>query len=163
MGSTVELWLCAAGMLGLSLPTNPADSHDISALFLLHDSSLMTKTCSIADEITLRQSIGIIAAQVDGFIQQLVDPNASGTDLGFFSPFTPYCLYQAAVVQRQLWQDRELTECRNSFHTIISVLQLFSKRWRVADFYLHELEVDDNSRPIHIHSQRRATSLAGSV
>jgi hypothetical protein len=69
------------------------------------------------------------------------DPSRAHTDMDTYSIFTPYALYSAAVVQRQLWRQVGLGQYRESFERMRSILVLFSKRWRVADTYLRQLDI----------------------
>jgi hypothetical protein len=48
------------------------------------------------------------------------------------SPFVPYSLYQAAVVQLSLWKRTEMDSHKNAFDSLKIILGHFKKRWLVA-------------------------------
>jgi hypothetical protein len=112
-----------------------------SALFLLYDAVILSE---IYSEEQIRGFGGLaetIADRMDDLVQRmLVSPTGTRSDDSFFSPYTPYALYQTAVVRMRLWRQTGYDRHRVLFGNARMVLEKFTKRWLVAKAYLQRLD-----------------------
>ena len=108
---------------------------------MLYETAILSTSYNDAEMQVFSASIEELSDMQSTFVREMfVAPSGPRADDNLFSPFTPYSLYQAAVVQRRLWQRRGSSHHREAFEQARSVLETFNKRWRIADVYLRRLD-----------------------
>lgn len=61
-------------------------------------------------------------------------------NIGVMSPFVPYSLYQAAVVQQRLAKRTGEADYQRNLNSLEQILGTFKQRWLIAGKYLDALE-----------------------
>ncbi|PVH70313.1 hypothetical protein DL98DRAFT_437276 [Cadophora sp. DSE1049] len=61
---------------------------------------------------------------------------AARLDMESFSPFVPYMLYQAAIVQARTLRVSGTISCVEAYEAIVKMLHTFNERWKIAGEYL---------------------------
>jgi hypothetical protein len=100
-----------------------------SALFILHAASFPEETGENQDR--LHQALEPICTRISEFSSRLF-LHVEHVEFETLSPFVPYSLYQAAVVQLSLWRRTDIESYRNAFESLKTILGHFKKRWLVA-------------------------------
>ena len=98
-----------------------------SALFTLYDYSILhqqnetekTRILGMLEEASM--AIVAFSAYLFGRVET--------TNSGTFSPFVPYSLYQAGIVQFRLWKQTSALHHRESLDSIKKILGVFNIRW----------------------------------
>jgi hypothetical protein len=129
-GGIVQLWVFAAGTtLTIDQAFYSLTIFMRSALFILHAASFPDDT--VETQNRLYQVLEPISTRISEF-SNLLFIQVEHVDLQTLSPFVPYSLYQAAVVQLNLWKRTDIDSYRNAFESLKTVLGHFKKRWLVA-------------------------------
>ena len=128
---TVQRLACVAGDISLRQARH---------LPLIPDSALMT----LYESITLWEEYGgvrhkeairrmdSLSASIANFAHETFHVTESEEDLDVSSPFVPYCMFQAAVIQRRLWDETKNAWHKTSLDTLKAVLMRHDRRWRAA-------------------------------
>ena len=61
-------------------------------------------------------------------------------DYTTMSPFVPYSLYQAGVVQFRLWKHTGALHHRESLDSVKKILRFFRRRWLIGGMFRVDLE-----------------------
>jgi hypothetical protein len=101
----------------------------LSALFILHATSFSEET--VENQNRLYQVLEPISTRISEFSNRLFI-QVELVELETLSPFVPYSLYQAAVVQLGLWKQTDSESYINAFESLKTILGHFKKRWLVA-------------------------------
>jgi hypothetical protein len=99
---------------------------------ILYDSALKSEGVVQSDNISsLRTRVNSLSAELVSFSHRLFG-DAQSVNLDELSPFVPHALYQAAVIQGQLWMKTSDIHYMEALGSLRSVLHTHSKRWTVA-------------------------------
>lgn len=102
-----------------------------SALFTLYDAALLSQRHSEAEREGILQAIETTSDRIVVFSGLLFgDPTAVNIDT--LSPFVPYSLYQAGVVQYRCWRRSGEATKQEGLWSLKRILGSFSLRWQVA-------------------------------
>jgi hypothetical protein len=99
-----------------------------SALFTLHDSLVKRALKKNSDVI---DKLDHISTQKSNFLYRLLH-DLDAIDYSLLSPYTCYCVYQAAVVQMRLWIERREQVYQQRVSWLKTVLEILDRRWRAA-------------------------------
>lgn len=102
-----------------------------SALFTLYDSALLSNKYNDDDKSGLLTSIEATSNRVVQFATLLFG-NTEKVNIDTLSPFVPYSLYQAAVVQFRLWKRTETSQYKEAMDSLKEILGHFARRWQIA-------------------------------
>jgi hypothetical protein len=79
----------------------------------------------------LLQSIESCALYISQFSQHLFS-DMEAVPLDTMSPFIPYSIYQAAIVQFRLWKQTQDSKYKEMFDSLQGILDFFGRRWENA-------------------------------
>jgi hypothetical protein len=105
-----------------------------SALFTLHESN--RKSGTIDDHNRFYQSLEPISKRISEF-SRLLFADVEQIEFETLSPYVPYSLYQAAVVQKHLWKQNNDASNKEAVDSLKTILEHFSARWSVAGMAFH--------------------------
>lgn len=77
------------------------------------------------------RSIEECALCISQFSQHLFS-DMEAVPLDTMSPFIPYSLYQAAIIQFRLWKQTQDHKYKELFNSLQGILDFFSRRWENA-------------------------------
>jgi hypothetical protein len=98
-----------------------------SALFTLYGSSIVKG----GDDVRRRALVEEISTEITDYCRRLFGIEEQ-IQYGILSPFLPYALYQAAVVQQQILKRNPETRYKRNIQFLKQVLGSFNKRWLIA-------------------------------
>ena len=101
-----------------------------SALFLLYDSMLLSHEHE-EEKIQILKSQEEWSMRIAQYSRHLFG-DADNINYELLSPFIPYSLYQAAVVQYRMWKQTAERLHNEALDSLKTVLGYFNKRWLVA-------------------------------
>jgi len=122
-----------------------------SALFTLYDSSMLRQQNEIEKSRILSMLEKASTAMVEFSAYLFGDPEK--LDYATMSPFVPYSLYQAGVVQFRLWKHTSALHHRESLDSVKKILRFFNRRWLIGGKYLETLETLKVDWPITMPMQ----------
>lgn len=112
----------------------------ISALFILYDAAILSPIYTENERNAFVSSLETTSQCIAAFSQTLfANPTGARADESFFSPFIPYSIYQAAVVQDRIWRRTGQSTNKDALDVLRGILGTFRKRWHVADTYVKQL------------------------
>jgi hypothetical protein len=103
----------------------------ISGLFMLHDYSTAQSHDAEAELSRKLSLMEPLSTRIAEFANRLFG-DVEGDNVKTLSPFVPYALYQAAVVQCRLWNRFGRDEYKENRESLKSILGRFNRRWLVA-------------------------------
>lgn len=98
-----------------------------SALFTLYGSSIVKG----GDNVRRAALVEETAVEITDYCRKLFGIEEQ-IHYGILSPFIPYALYQAAVIQQQILKHNPERRYERNVHFLKQVLGSFNKRWLVA-------------------------------
>jgi hypothetical protein len=105
-----------------------------SALFTLYDSSILHQQ----NEIEKSRILGMLeeaSTAIVSFSAYLFG-NPEKLNYATFSPFVPYSLYHAGLVQFRLWKQTSALRHRESLDSVKKILAFFNRRWLIGGMVL---------------------------
>lgn len=129
MDYSVLLLACAAGEMPNLLPGSLADRK--SALFTLYEAALLSEKYDETEVELVSQSMQSTSDRIDAFSSSLFS-DMSLVNIDNLSPFIPYSLYQAAIIQHRLFRQTGKQSHQQAIISLKSILDTFKQRWLIA-------------------------------
>jgi hypothetical protein len=98
-----------------------------SALFTLHGSSIAKGKDSLRRAALVEET----SVEITDYCRRLFGIEEQ-IHYGILSPFVPYALYQAAVIQQEIFKHNPETRYKRNIQFLKELLGSFNKRWLVA-------------------------------
>jgi hypothetical protein len=108
------------------------ESNGRSALFMLYEFMLSWNTENVFNRDQILQSIEETSIRVLTFAEASYGDRDENYPTETLSPYLPYSLCQAAIVQYRLWKQTGNPICKQRLDVLKRILGEFSKRWMVA-------------------------------
>ncbi|KAE9377603.1 hypothetical protein N431DRAFT_478809 [Stipitochalara longipes BDJ] len=118
-----------------------------SALFILYEFMLSRNMESVFERHQILQSIEDTSIRALTFAEASYCEREENYPSEILSPYLPYSLCQAAIVQHRLWKQSNSPACKRRLDTLKAILGEFTNRWMVAWQYLDIIENLDESWP----------------
>jgi hypothetical protein len=130
MACTVPRWACVASKSSSLHSPNSTTYAQNSALFTLYDSSILHQQNDIEKSRILGMLEEASTAIVSFSAYLFGEPEK--LNYATFSPFVPYSLYQAGIVQFRLWKQTSALRHRESLDSVKKILGFFNMRWLIG-------------------------------
>lgn len=111
-----------------------------SALFILYEFILSRKMEKIFDKQQVLQSIEETSVRALTFAEAAYSDREENYPWDTQSPYLPYSLCQAAIVQQSLWKQTGNPIYEQRMNTLKNILLEFTNRWMVAWQYIELIE-----------------------
>ncbi|KAK1758899.1 hypothetical protein QBC47DRAFT_336407 [Echria macrotheca] len=117
-----------------------------SALFTLYEFMLRQASTDIAERRRILRCIEETSLRAITFAEAAYKEREESYPFEIHSPYLPYSLCQAAIVQYRLWIQGGDIQNKRNVDLLKSIIREFTNRWRVAWQYLDHLEkLNENS------------------
>jgi transcription factor-like protein len=107
-------------------------SNGYSALFILYEFMLSRNTENVFDRHQVLLSIEETSIRVLTFAEASYCEREENYPSEILSPYLPYSLCQAAIVQHRLWKQTGFPICKQRLDILKNILKEFTHRWMVA-------------------------------
>jgi hypothetical protein len=98
---------------------------------MLYDSTLLLNRANEVENSRIMSALESTSTRITQFSRYLFG-DAENVDYEVMSPFVPYSLYQAAIVQFRLYKKSNRADFKEATDSLKEILGYFSKRWLIA-------------------------------